>query len=145
MPRHLAGIAEIVESIDEALKLYHDTLGLEIHQRMEDDYVMLKVPGVLHFGIWSRAAAAEAILGSRDLADQVPLGFTIEFEVDDVDATAGQLTAAGCQLVHAPRTEPWGQKSCRILAVSTAPLGFAETPWARQLKTDVIPEKPDDD
>ncbi len=145
MPRHLAGIAEIVDDIDEAVKFYCDTLGFDIHQRMENDYVMLKIPGVLHFGIWNRAAAAHAILGSRDLADQVPLGFTIEFEVNDIDQTAKQLSAAGCQLTHPPRTEPWGQKSCRMDAVSGAPLGFAETPWARQLKSDATAAPADSD
>ena len=80
MVRHLAGIAEVVEDVDAALEFYTGSLGMELGERMNGDYAILELPGVLHFGIWSRAAAAEIVLGSREQAAEIPLGFTFEVE-----------------------------------------------------------------
>ncbi len=133
MIRHLAGMAEIVEDVDAALEYYTGVLGLELERRMNDDYAMLKVPGVLHFGVWSREAAAEATFGSRDQADRVALGFTIEFEMDNLDAASKTLEQQGAGLTHPVRTEPWGQKVTRMHSPGGAIVGFAETPWARKI------------
>jgi len=143
MLRHVAGIAEIVADWPAAVSFYRDTLGLEIKEQMEGAYAVVSVPGVLHFGVWNRADAAESVFGSREAIDRVPLGFTLEFEVDDVDAAAAQLAANGCQLVTPPKTEPWGQKSCRMVAVGGGLLGFAETPWGRRISQQLVAEKPD--
>lgn len=134
MIRHFAGVAEIVEDVPAALAFYRDTLGLEVKQQMGDDYAVVAVPGMLHFGIWSRAHAAESIFGSRDAADSVPLGYTIEFEAESVDEAARALESSAVTLVQGPQMEPWGQKTCRAVALGGGVLGFAETPWGRQLK-----------
>lgn len=134
MIRHFAGVAEIVEDVPAALAFYRDTLGLEVKQQLGDDYAVVAVPGVLHFGIWNRAHAAESIFGSRDAADSVPLGYTIEFEVDSVDDAARTLEESVVTVFQGPQVEPWGQKSCRAVALGGGVLGFAETPWGRQLK-----------
>ena len=133
MLRHMAGLAEIVDDVDAAVEFYRDVLGLTVEKRDSDDYVMLSVPGVLHFGIWNRAHAAECLYGSRDQADRVPLGFTIEFEVDNVEETAAHVENSGGEIAQAPRTEPWGQHVFRMLSPGGAVLGFALTPWARKL------------
>lgn len=133
MIRHLAGVAEIVDDLPVALAFYRDTLGLEVKQQMGDDYAVVGVRGVLHFGIWSRAAAAEAIFGSRSAADSVPLGYTIEFEVDSVDEAAKVVGESAATVVQGPQIEPWGQKSLRAIGLGGGVLGFAETPWGRSL------------
>ena len=133
MLRHVASLAEIVEDVNEALKFYRDVLGLEVVQQEGDDYALLAAPGVPHFGIWSRAHAALSTLGSREKADQVPLGFSLEFEVDAVEETAATIEKSGGEVVQAPRLEPWGQKTCRMLSPSGGLVGFAETPWARKV------------
>jgi len=133
MMRHIASVAEIVEDVEKAVSFYRDTLGLEVKERHGDDYAVLTVPGVLHFGVWDRAHAAESTLGSRDHADRIPLGFTLEFEVDNVQETAEQLQSHGWTISQAPRQEPWGQKTCRIFSPGGSLLGFAETPWARRI------------
>ena len=143
MVRHVAGIAEIVEDWHAAVAFYRDVLGLEIKEQMEGAYAVASVPGVLHFGIWNRVHAAESVFGSREASDRVPLGFTLEFEVDDVDAAARQLAASGSQLVTPPKTEPWGQKSCRMFALGGGLLGFAETPWGRKISQQLVVEKAD--
>lgn len=137
MIRHFAGVAEIVEDVPAALAFYRDTLGFEVKQQMGDDYAVIAVPGILHFGIWSRSAAALAMFGTRDSADSVPLGFTIEFEVDNVDDAAKQLDESAVTVVQGPQMEPWGQKSFRAVSLGGGVVGFAETPWARQLKQQV--------
>ncbi len=133
MLRHVAGVAEIVEDVNEALTFYRDTLGLEVKQQDGDDYALVAVPGVLHFGVWSRAHAAQCVFGDRGQAERIPLGFTLEFEVDDVEQTAARLEQAGSPIAQAPRTEPWGQKTLRMLSPGGSLLGFAETPWARRI------------
>jgi catechol 2,3-dioxygenase-like lactoylglutathione lyase family enzyme len=133
MLRHVAGVAEIVEDVNKALEFYRDLLGVEVEKQDGDDYAMVTVPGVLHFGIWNRAHAAECVFGSREDADRIPLGFTLEFEVDDVTDAANRIESDGREIAQAPREEPWGQKTFRMFSPSGGLLGFAETPWARKI------------
>lgn len=135
MIRHVAGVAEIVEDVNEALKFYCDTLGLELKERDGGQYAVIVVAGVLHLGIWNRAHAAESTLGSADKADQIPLGFTLEFEVDEANSTSDKVSGAGYDVTQPPRVEPWGQTTCRMFSPGGSLLGFAETPWGRRLKT----------
>ncbi len=133
MLRHVAGVAEIVDDVGEATAFYRDVLGMSVVKQEGPDYAVLAAPGILHFGIWNRAHAAECTLGSREHAERVPLGFTLEFEVDDVRETAAGLERGGKQLAQAPREEPWGQKTLRMISPGGSLLGFAETPWARRI------------
>ena len=141
MIRHVAGLAEIVEDVNEALTFYRDTLGLEVKEQDGDDYAVLVVPGVLHFGVWSRAHAAQCMFGDREAVDRVPLGFTLEFEVDSVDETAAHIEKRDWPVPQGPQTEPWNQKTCRVLSPGGSVLGFAETPWGRKLAQDLSVER----
>ena len=132
MIRHFAGVAEIVEDFEAAVQFYRDTLGLEV-ESLSEGYGTATIPGVLHFGIWSRAEAAEATYGSPDAADRVPLGFTIAFEVDDVAEAAQHLDHAAVKIVQPTKTEPWGQVTSRFITPSGALCEIAETPWARHI------------
>jgi catechol 2,3-dioxygenase-like lactoylglutathione lyase family enzyme len=129
----MASIAEIVEDMAAAVAFYRDVLGLEVEWTEGTGYAMAKVPGVAHFGIWSRESAAEATLGDKEAASRIPLGFTVEFEVDEVQAASSTLESKGWQVLQAPRTEDWGQTTSRFLSPSGAICGVAETPWARDL------------
>ena len=132
MIRHFAGVAEIVEDFEAAVQFYRDTLGLEV-ESLSEGYATATIPGVLHFGIWSRAEAAEATYGSPDAADRVPLGFTIAFEVDNVTEAAQHLDNAAVKIVQPTKTEPWGQVTSRFMTPSGALCEIAETPWARRI------------
>ena len=132
MIRHFAGVAEIVEDFEAAVQFYRDTLGLEV-ESLSEGYATATIPGVLHFGIWSRAEAAEATYGSPDAADRVPLGFTIAFEVDNVTEAAQHLDNAAVNVVQPTKTEPWGQVTSRFITPSGALCEIAETPWARRI------------
>ena len=132
MLRHLASIAEVVEDFDAAVRLYRDTLGLEV-EIYHEGYAVATVPGTLHFGVWSRAEAAKATYGSPEEADRVPLGFTIGFEVDDVVAAEKRLADAGLEVVQPAKTEPWKQVTSRFLTPGGSFCEIAETPWARSI------------
>jgi lactoylglutathione lyase len=133
MIRHVAGVGEIVEDVEAAVAFYRDVMGLEVEYDGEGSYADVKVAGIAHYGLWGRRHAAEAILGNADLADQVPLGFALGFEVDAVDKAARLTEERGLTLIQQPKTEPWGQVTARFLLPSGLVGEFSETPWARQL------------
>ena len=139
MIRHMAGIAEIVEDVEAAVRYYRDVLGLAVEHEAGSPYATIKLPGILHFGLWDRRAAAESVFGDPNAADRIPLGFSPEFEVDSVTETAASIAANGAQVDQPPKVEPWGQGSTRLFSLSGGLVGFAETPWARQLAHDVTP------
>ena len=122
-----------MDDLQAAVRYYRDDLGLEVDDSASADYASVKIPGVIHFGLWSRQAAAEATFGDRSAVDRVAPGLTIEFEVDSVPAASDALERLGLQLIHGPKTEPWGQTTARFALPSGALGGIAETPWARQI------------
>ena len=132
MLRHLASIAEVVEDTQAAIHFYRDILGLDV-EVLSEGYANVTVPGVLHFGIWSRAEAAKAAFGNPEDAHRVPLGFSIGFEVDEVRAAAEQIGNAGIGIAQSAKTEPWGQVTARFFTPSGALCEIAETPWARRI------------
>lgn len=133
MVRHIADIAEIVEDIEAAISFYRDVLGLPVQHEQGDNYATVEVAGVLHFGIWSRQGAAKAVLGDPGAAQRIPLGFTVGFEVDAVDAASQTIQDRGWRIVQAPRKESWGQTTSRLLSPSGALCEVSETPWARRI------------
>lgn len=133
MIRHVAGIAEVVEDFPTAVKFYTDVLGASVELLDESGYALVDMPGILHFGIWSRSAAAKATFGNSQAADRVPLGFTVGFEVDDVEETHRIMSEAGTDFAHGPREEPWKQITSRFLSTSGALCEISSTPWARRI------------
>lgn len=136
MIRHVAGIAEIVEKLDEAVTFYRDVLGLKVEAN-NDRYALVSIPGVIHFGLWSRAAAAEATFGDPAAIDRIPLGFTLGLEVDSVEEASAELESGGSSLAQSPKKEPWGQITSRFLSPSGALCEFSETPGARLIVEDL--------
>jgi catechol 2,3-dioxygenase-like lactoylglutathione lyase family enzyme len=129
MIRHCAGFAEIVEDVEAAAEFYRG-LGLDV--KVENGYGVVELPGTLHFGLWNRADAAESTYGSRDRADTIKLGFALGIEVDSVDEAITTVPAVG-----EAKTEPWGQRVARFSTPSGTIIEFSETPWARELATNV--------
>ena len=137
MIRHIAGIAEIVDDMEAAISFYRDVLGLMVRHEQGAGYADVEVPGILHFGIWLRKRAAEITFGDPGVADRIPLGFTIGFEVDAVDALSKAMKASGGAVVQEPQNEPWGQRTSRFLSPSGALCELAETPEARRITQNV--------
>lgn len=143
MVRHIAGIAEIVEDIEAAVRFYRDVLGLEVRREADAPYATVEVPGVLHFGIWARAAAAQSAFGDAKHARRIPLGFTVGFEVDDVNVACQALHERNREVLQWPRAEPWGQVTARFLSANGSLLEVSKTPWARRLAHNVAADSPE--
>jgi catechol 2,3-dioxygenase-like lactoylglutathione lyase family enzyme len=133
MIRHIAGIAEIVEDVEAAVNFYRNVLGLPVDYETGAAYATVEVNGILHFGIWSRSAAAESVFGDPAATERIPLGFTLGLEVNAVQPASEQIAQQGWPLAQPPRTEPWGQTTSRFFATSGALCEVSETPWARKL------------
>jgi len=125
----VASFSPIVADPKSARRFYLDGFDLPLDQSVGDYVFGDKLGGVKHFGLWPLAEAAEACFGSPTwpAGTKVPQA-SIEFEVDDVAAAAKELVAKGHQLLHDPRTEPWGQTIARVLSPDGLVIGVCYTP-----------------
>ena len=116
-------------------ELMTKTFGLPLAPHAPDDeYVFSeKVEGAKHFGVWPLAQAAQACFGKPEWPSDRPVPqLSLELEVKDaaaVEAAEKELRAKGHTLLHATRTEPWGQTVCRLLTAEGAILGVSYAPW----------------
>lgn len=133
MIRHLAGIAEVVDDIDAAVRFYRDVLGLNVEHELGSGYGLVQMPGILHFGLWSRTAAAIATFGDSSAVNRIPLGFSVGFEVDTVEASSRDMESKGWSIAQGPKTEPWGQQTSRFFTASGALCEICETPGVRRI------------
>lgn len=130
----VAGFASIVADPQAGRAFYKDTLGLPLEVVSGDYLAVDGFGGVKHLGVWPLADAAESCFGTAQWPDGVPVPqATIEFEVADVAAAAAELEARGCSLIHAARTEPWGQEIARLLGPEGLLVGLCWTPWLHEV------------
>jgi catechol 2,3-dioxygenase-like lactoylglutathione lyase family enzyme len=141
MIRHVAGIAEIVDDVDAAVHFYREVLGFAVQREPGAPYAEASVPGILHFGIWSRAHAAQVVFKDAAAADRVRLGFCVGFEVDALEADTNAITGRGWVFAQPPQDEPWGQRTSRFVSPSGALCELSETPSARRLAHNVVAER----
>ena len=113
----VASVAPIVRDVDAARRFYQEALGLSF-EGVDGDYLFTQqLDGTKHFGLWPLGEAAKACFGTDEWPDDIPVPqASIEFEVADVAAAAGELTAKGYRLIHDARTEPWTQVTARLLS-----------------------------
>jgi catechol 2,3-dioxygenase-like lactoylglutathione lyase family enzyme len=137
MIRHVAGIGEIVDDIEAAVRFYREDLQLEVNHSPGESYATVSVPGIAHFGIWLRSRAAEIIYGDASEFERIPLGFSIGFEVDSVKSAEESLRLSGKSIVQGLRVESWGQQTARFVTSGGALFEVSETPWARSISHDV--------
>ncbi len=137
MIRHVAGVGEIVDDIEAAVRFYRDELNLEVNHQPGETYATVSISGIAHFGIWLRSRAAELVFGDSDQIDRIPLGFSIGFEVDSVKDAESSLQSTGTTVVQGPKAEPWGQQTARFLSTSGALCEVSETPSAREITRDI--------
>jgi catechol 2,3-dioxygenase-like lactoylglutathione lyase family enzyme len=129
----VTSIAVIAPDPPRSRRLYIDTLGLPLADDGDSGYFHSdQVAGTRHFGVWPLSQAARACFGADEWPADVPLPqVSIEFEVADLDALATaseELVAAGHQLLHPPREEPWGQTVARLLSPEGAVVGISFAP-----------------
>jgi catechol 2,3-dioxygenase-like lactoylglutathione lyase family enzyme len=129
-----AGFAPIVRDRDASLRFYSETLGLPLKRDEETDYVATNdLDGLKHLGLWPLSEAAEMVFGTKEWPAAVPEPqASVEFDVDDVDAAAQELEAAGYTLLDRPQTMPWGQRIVHVLSPEHLLVGLTYTPWMRE-------------
>jgi catechol 2,3-dioxygenase-like lactoylglutathione lyase family enzyme len=133
----IASVAVITPDPAESRKLFIDTLGLPLERHEGDDYYFSeKIGGSKHFGVWPLSQAAQACFGTTDWPAMRPVPqLSLEFEVADqtsVATAAEELTSNGYTLLHAVRTEPWGQTVARVQTAEGVIVGISYAPWLHE-------------
>ena len=109
-------VALTVDDFDAALAFYRDALGLaEIADWSSDTgrVVVLEAGrATLELLDEAQAATVDAVEAGRRVSGQVRLAL----EVEDSDAVASRLVAAGAALMAAPVDTPWGDRNARLRA-----------------------------
>lgn len=129
----VTSVAIIAPDPEQSRRLYVDTIGLPLVDETGSGYLHgEEVAGTRHFGIWPLAQAAQACFGQDEWPGHLATPqVSIEFEVADraaLDAAAEDLAAAGHDLLHPPREEPWGQVVARLLSPEGAIVGVSFAP-----------------
>ena len=129
-----AGFSPIVPDLDASIAFYEQVLGITFDRDDNSDYVSTgDLDGLKHMGLWKLSDAAEACFGTSEWPSDIPVPqATVEFDVDDVDAAAEELQAAGYSLVHDPVTMPWGQRIVHVLSPERLLVGLTYTPAMRE-------------
>jgi catechol 2,3-dioxygenase-like lactoylglutathione lyase family enzyme len=130
----VAGATPIVRDRDASVRFYGETLGLPFEYDEGADYIAANsLDGLKHFGLWRLSEAAEACFGTKEWPSDIPEPqATIEFDVDDVDAAAVEMQAAGYTLLHEPKTMPWGQRIVHVMSPENLLIGLTVTPAMRE-------------
>jgi catechol 2,3-dioxygenase-like lactoylglutathione lyase family enzyme len=126
----ISSFAVVTPDPQQSRRLYLDALGLGLEG---DDYLHSeKIGGSNHFGVWPLSQAAQACFGTEEWpADVTVPQASVEFEVENEEAIGGaasELEAAGYELLHPARTEPWGQTVARILSPEGVIVGISYAP-----------------
>ena len=128
----VASVAVVTADPPRSRKLFIDALGLPLEGDGDGYYSSGNIAGSKHFGVWPLAEAAQACFGTPQWpAGRVVPQASIEFEVADAAAVAAagvELQRAGYELLHAPRTESWGQTVTRLLTGDGLIVGISYAP-----------------
>ena len=125
----VSGVAVIAPDPARSRGLYVDTLGLPLTSQGGDYFHSEQIAGVKHFGVWPLSEAAQACFGTEQWPAHLAVPqVSVEFDVADaarVQDAADELAAAGYELLHPPRQEPWGQTVVRLLSPEGAIVGIS--------------------
>jgi len=127
----IASFAVITPEPVASRGLYLDALGLPL-ESADGSYFHGEIEGSKHFGVWPLREAAQACFGTETWPQDRPVPqASVEFEVDSaeaVDAAAQELAAAGHELLHGAREEPWGQTVARLQTLEGIIVGISFVP-----------------
>jgi catechol 2,3-dioxygenase-like lactoylglutathione lyase family enzyme len=128
----VSGVAVIAPDPAQSRRLYVDTLGLPLTSQGGDYFHSEHISGTKHFGVWPLSEAAQACFGNEQWPAHLAVPqVSVEFDVADaagVQAAADELTAAGYELLHPARQEPWGQTVARLQSPEGAIVGISYVP-----------------
>ena len=130
----IASVSIITADPAKSRKLFVDALELPLKPDQTGDYYFSsKIGGSKHFGVWPLSQAAEACFGTPEWPADRPIPHAcFEFEVADVASVttaAEELRSKGYEMLHDPRTEPWGQTIARIQTPEGVIVGISYAPW----------------
>jgi catechol 2,3-dioxygenase-like lactoylglutathione lyase family enzyme len=128
----VASFAVVTPDPPASRKLFVGALGLPLKPLDDEYWASQDLPGSKHFGIWPLQEAAQACFGRSEWPSErtIPQA-SVEFEVQDanaVQAAAAELRAAGFELLHDAREEPWGQTVARLLSLEGLIVGISYAP-----------------
>lgn len=107
-------VALTVPDFDRAVAFYRDALGLEqlADWSGDDGRVILLDAGRATLELFDerQADSVDRIEAGRRVSGPVRLAI----EVDDIDATAQRLLAAGAEAMAPPIVPPWGGRNARL-------------------------------
>ena len=129
----IASVSVIAADPARSRRLYVDALGLPLESEGGDEYFHSEsIEGSKHFSVWPLSQAAQACFGTSDWpAGRTVPQVSLEFEVENADAVqagARELEERGYEVLHAARTEPWGQTVARLLSLEGSVVGITYTP-----------------
>jgi catechol 2,3-dioxygenase-like lactoylglutathione lyase family enzyme len=113
------GVALIVTDMDRALAFYRDKLGVEIYSQENYPYFV----EFMGFSLWLLPSAHDTVFGTLQEGDVAQAWAEmrrfpttdVAFAVEDTDATFAKIKEGGdIEIVHEPKTEPWGQRTARF-------------------------------
>lgn len=130
----IGSIGVITRSRSEGRRFFVDALGLPLEQSMGGDFLFSeKLGGSRYFGVWPLTEAARVCFGSDSWPTDRPIPQVfVEFEVGSpagVATAASELESKGYTLLHASRTDPWGQTVARLQTGDGVIVGVSYVPW----------------
>jgi lactoylglutathione lyase len=99
-----------VGDLDRSIGFYRDLIGLRF-KLQGDGYAEFATEGA-RFGLYDRARLPELI--GREATAGGP-GGEVVFLVEDADAEAARLRAAGVTVLSGPVDRPWGHRTVHLL------------------------------
>ena len=128
----ITSVAVVTADPPRSRQLFRDTLGLPLEGEGDGYYSSGNIGGSKHFGVWPLTEAAQACFGTPDWpAGRVGPQASIECAGAGPDAgtaAGAELEAAGYELLHPARTEPWGQTVARLLTCDGLIVGISYAP-----------------
>jgi len=129
----LSSVAVIAADPPGSRRLYVDTLNLPLASATDEEYFHTEeLPGSKHFGLWPLHQAAQACFATPAWPAERPVPqVSLEFDVADADAVhaaADELVAAGYEILHPVRQEPWGQTVVRLQSLDGPIVGVSYAP-----------------
>jgi len=104
--KHFNGICIITRDLRRLRDFYQD--ALQVASQGDDTVVVLCTPGA-ELSLFNAAVMEQMAPGVLEGAGTG--SYTLEVEVEDVDADYARLVARGVAVVKPPATYPWGRRS----------------------------------